>query len=59
MYHYVIEFINNYGHVIGSIYCDYKTDKAAVQKAKKEKFLYPDSSWIEVINLDTRKRIYA
>lgn len=60
MYHFIIEFMNSYGHVINSFYYDCKTEKAAIAKAKKEKgIMYPDCSWIEIINLDTKKRIYA
>ena len=63
MNHYVIEFLNSYGHVIHNIYIDCKTDKTAIQKAKREKakegIIYPDTAWIEIINLDTKKRIYV
>ena len=58
MYNYDIQFVNDYGHIVKDIFCECKTDKAAIAKAKKEKIYYPDCH-IEIINMDTRKRIYA
>lgn len=55
-----VEFLNSYGHVIYSFCYECKTEKQAITKAKKEKKeLYPDCAWIEILNLNTMKRIYA
>jgi hypothetical protein len=58
MYSYNIMYVNSYGHIIANIFTGCKTDKAAITKAKQYKSLYPECH-IEIINLDTRKRIYA
>lgn len=55
-----IEFINSYGHIIYSYRIENKAEKQVIQAAKKKKKdLYPDAAWIEIINLETLKRIYA
>ena len=58
MYTFDIQFVNSYGHVVKDIFYKAKTEKAAITKAKKEKFCYPEC-YIEIINMDTMKRIYA
>lgn len=55
---FYINFINSYGHIVKSIEHKCKTEKQAVSKAKKEKFLYPEC-YIEILCYETRKRIYA
>ena len=55
---YEICFVNNYGHIIKSIFNEFKTENQAIMLAKKEKFMYPEC-YIEILNLDTGKRIYA
>ena len=54
-----IELINSYGHIVYSFVYKCKTEKQAITKAKKERFFYPETAWIEIINTETRKRIYA
>ena len=60
MFNFEIEFLNKYGHIIKSFYIENCTEKQAIRKAKKEKTdLYPDCAWSEILNLNTRKKIYA
>ena len=61
MFHYEIEFINSYGYIINSFSIQCKTEKQAISAAKKEKItgLYPEIAWIEIVCLETKKRIYA
>lgn len=56
---YEIEYINSCGHIIHNFIIETKTEKQAIQAAKKGRFLYPDCAWIEIINLNEYKRIYA
>ena len=58
MYTFYVNFINSYGHIVNSFVHKGKTEKQAIAKAKKEKFLYPEC-YIEIICYETRKRIYA
>ena len=55
---YEICFVNNYGHIVKRIFNEFRTEKQAITLANSEKSMYPDC-YIEILNLDTRKRIYA
>lgn len=57
-FRFEIELLNSCGHVLKTIYLENKTERAAVIRAKKEKKLFPDMAWIEILNLDTMKRTY-
>lgn len=56
---YEIEYINSCGHIIHNFTIETKTEKQAIKAAKKDRILYPDTSWIEIICLTEYKRIYA
>lgn len=59
MLRFEIEFVNNYGHIVKSFMYECKTEKQAINKAKKEKnIMYPECH-IEIICFDSLKRIYA
>jgi hypothetical protein len=55
---YIIQYVNNYGHIVKDIYTESSSEKQVIEKAKQEKLYYPEC-YIEILNLDTRKRIYA
>ena len=60
MYTFEIEFIDSYGHIIHYFRMENKTEKQAIRKAKQvKKDMYPECAWIEIINTETLKRIYA
>ena len=56
---YEIQYINSCGHIIHNFIVETKTEKQAITAAKKDKSLYPDTAWIEIICLTEYKRIYA
>ena len=57
MFDFIIEYVNNYGHVVHSIKLEKKTERQAIITANKNKFYYPEC-YIEILNLNTLKRIY-
>lgn len=56
---YEIQYINSCGHIVHNFIVETKTEKQAIQAAKKDRFIYPDCAWIEIICLTKYKRIYA
>lgn len=57
MYKFIIQYINNYGHIVKELLFA-GTEKQVINAAKKDKFLYPEC-YIEIINTETFKSIYA